>query len=309
MECQETREGTHDSALLDTRGHFSTRLFTNLHFIVDLRNQVAVHSQITSDCSDCPRKDSDMSDNQNAPLPKRQKTKGGLVLEELGTECDDENGDGEHDDSSSSTSSSPSTRRLPPIRSQRQLLTNLRATSGATSSTNEDESDETTSSSGSEDSDEEESSEGDESDDQKTQKVTRQGSRVSPSTRVPNSNLFDDRSDLKSRLQHFLPQLRHANAELGDLDNTLNKRIDHVPDDSEHYIEMTLGLGVLSEQKREAEEPTNLRSLGTEDDDEEDVHVLLNRTASQPTLEHDIMARLKGETVNQGTKRKVEELG
>lgn len=52
-------------------------------------------------------------------------------------------------------------------------------------------------------------------------------------------------SDLRSKISTFLPQLRAANANLGDDD-----RIDAVGDDEDHYIEMDLGLGVLKEKRK-----------------------------------------------------------
>lgn len=59
---------------------------------------------------------------------------------------------------------------------------------------------------------------------------------------------------LQSRIAAFLPQLRKANEDLvtaGD-----NCRIDAVPDDEDHYIEMDLGLGVLKEKRTRA--PSNM---------------------------------------------------
>ena len=60
----------------------------------------------------------------------------------------------------------------------------------------------------------------------------------SPSEKAP--------PDLKSRLAAFLPQLAKANETLEG-----TERIDDVDDDEERYIEMNLGLGVLSENKQQ----------------------------------------------------------
>lgn len=56
-------------------------------------------------------------------------------------------------------------------------------------------------------------------------------------------------NDLKSRLSAFLPQMEKANKELEDAGDALNHRIDDVGEDEDRYIEMNLGLGVLSEEQ------------------------------------------------------------
>lgn len=53
----------------------------------------------------------------------------------------------------------------------------------------------------------------------------------------------DHQPDLKSRIAAFLPQLAEANQNLSE-----PKRIDDVGADERHYIEMNLGLGVLTEK-------------------------------------------------------------
>lgn len=99
-----------------------------------------------------------------------------------------------------------------------------------------DEAEEETSSSGSSD---DESSGGSESDNV----VNLTGS----SSRPPKITAQPPLSDLGSRLSALLPELKQANAELH---SSLDKQLDHVPDDEEHYIEMDLGLGVLKETQR-----------------------------------------------------------
>jgi hypothetical protein len=118
--------------------------------------------------------------------------------------------------------------------------------------------------------------------------------------------------DLQSRLQAFLPQLERANAELTATADALGRRVDHVDDDEEHYIEMDLGLGVLSERRngRDGEirvDSEDSSSDGTENDDE----VGDGKEGDEEEVERqtDILARLRGEKASGGTKRKIEDLG
>ncbi|EXJ78650.1 hypothetical protein A1O1_09051 [Capronia coronata CBS 617.96] len=160
-------------------------------------------------------------------------------------------------------------------------------------------------------------------------------------------------SDLKSRLQNFLPQLQKANKDLetssaSDMTVLMERRIDYVPDDAEQYIEMNLGLGVLTEQKpslvstRVEEDGVEIRlkrdwsstddeeehggndedddgeflsggprlSLPGEDSDTRGSSPGQGQVQGQGPVE-DVLARLMGERVHKGgrTKRKVEELG
>lgn len=68
--------------------------------------------------------------------------------------------------------------------------------------------------------------------------------KAKPQVIRPNIN-----NDLKSRLSAFLPQMEKANKELEDAGDALNHRIDDVGADEDRYIEMNLGLGVLSEEQ------------------------------------------------------------
>jgi Domain of unknown function (DUF4598) len=97
--------------------------------------------------------------------------------------------------------------------------------------------------------------------------------------------------DLRARLATFLPQISKANETLSDA-----QRIDDVGDDEQQYIEMNLGLGVLSEQKQSQDEiQTRLADSGTESDDD-----------SNPSRE----LKLTADTSDQPAKkrRKVEEV-
>jgi Domain of unknown function (DUF4598) len=72
---------------------------------------------------------------------------------------------------------------------------------------------------------------------------------IIPLPQKPTIATINDPSDLRSRLSMLLPQLQKANAELQSSDEALNRRLDDVDDDEEHYIEMNLGLGVLKEKR------------------------------------------------------------
>ncbi|KIW60085.1 hypothetical protein PV05_00330 [Exophiala xenobiotica] len=118
--------------------------------------------------------------------------------------------------------------------------------------------------------------------------------------------------DLRSRLQAFLPQLQRANAELEASEDVPARRIDHVDDDEEHYIEMNLGLGVLSERKNREDgeirvDGENSSSDGAENDDEAGEG---NEWGEEEEgRQTDVLARLRGEKASRGTKRKIEDLG
>lgn len=81
--------------------------------------------------------------------------------------------------------------------------------------------------------------------------------------------------DLRARLATFLPQISKANETLSDA-----QRIDDVGDDEQRYIEMNLGLGVLSERKQSQDEvQTRLADSGTESDDDSNPSRELKLTA------------------------------
>ena len=85
----------------------------------------------------------------------------------------------------------------------------------------------------------------------------------------PHSPTHDEpthQPDLKSRLASFLPQLAAANQTLSH-----SERIDDVSDGEEQYIEMNLGLGVLSETPENGKAKggeEEIRTRENEDDDE-----------------------------------------
>lgn len=70
-----------------------------------------------------------------------------------------------------------------------------------------------------------------------------------PPQKKPQISAVDPASDLRSKLSSFLPKLQKANVDLQNPVEALSKRLDEVPDDEEHYIEMNLGLGVLKEKR------------------------------------------------------------
>ncbi|KAL2438430.1 hypothetical protein ABEF95_010428 [Exophiala dermatitidis] len=181
------------------------------------------------------------------------------------------------------------------------------------SESDQEEAEETTSSSGS-DSDQSDEDEHSESEDKDSDEGNSSGDDLDdpffsqgqqrPTALPP----IGERAGLRSRLQEFLPQLQKANAELESSNDILDKRIDHVDDGAEQYIEMNLGLGVLSEQRPGEDdevklEPTTDTSSdqGTDEDDEAEQRM--------ESSAEDVLARLRGEKAQKASKRKVEELG
>lgn len=163
-----------------------------------------------------------------------------------------------------------------------------------------DEEQEETSSSGSSGSDDEESFE--EASGRVRQGLSDEGgARSSLSTSQAQMAPSAATSDLTSRIQEFLPQLRRANADLENSPDRLEKRVDHVADDAEHYIEMDLSLGVLSERQAGAEEEIWVEGSSAEEDSPD--------KPDTDEVGEDVLARLKGDKSRKGTKRKVEELG
>jgi len=118
----------------------------------------------------------------------------------------------------------------------------------------------------------------------------------------PRPRAAESPTDLKLRLSAFLPQIRKANAELEDGGVALAKQIDHVADDEERYIEMNLGLGVLSQRKKS--EDVKLASSSSSSSGEESE----SEDHGAPR-EEDVMASLKGDVLAKGTKRRIEEVG
>ncbi|KAL6244023.1 hypothetical protein RBB50_008892 [Rhinocladiella similis] len=122
--------------------------------------------------------------------------------------------------------------------------------------------------------------------------------------------------DLRSRLQSFLPQIQNANLALQNAADVLERRIDNVSDSDEHYIEMNLGLGVLSERREASIAVTGVDDgSATSDSDEqnddaaEDDDKGHNGHNDDNAVHGGVLAALKGEKNIRGTKRKVEELG
>ncbi|KAK4946804.1 hypothetical protein LTR10_014306 [Elasticomyces elasticus] len=198
--------------------------------------------------------------------------------------------------SSSSTSSSSSSGYSPPWRPRAHFELERQMMEEEGNDEDDDE-DLDEASTDSEESDEETSEEGDSQDEATLPSIL-------PS-RLPTRFAAAGNSDLRSRLQSFLPQLQQANAELDNADVLVEKRIDQVSDDEEHYIEMNLGLGVLGERKRRADDEIRLESSDVEDDDDE----LEDEDDDATAMRDDVLAHLKGESVSKVKKRKIEDLG
>ncbi|KAG9778831.1 hypothetical protein ABEF93_002754 [Exophiala dermatitidis] len=251
-----------------------------------------------------------MSINDEGPPPKRRTISKREAGEETGTEDMDrveQRGSEVVSSEKSSSSEKISTQQS----SNQQPID---APESESESDQEVEAEETTSSSGS-DSDESAEGEHSESEDKDSDEENPSGDDLDdplssqgqqrPTALPP----IGERSGLRSRLQEFLPQLQKANADLeSSSDNILDKRIDHVDDGAEQYIEMNLGLGVLSEQRPGEDdevklEPTTDTSSdqGTDEDDEAEQRM--------ESSAEDVLARLRGEKAQKASKRKVEELG
>jgi hypothetical protein len=196
-----------------------------------------------------------MSDHPAQRPTKQRKMKGPPFLPEMQP----------LDDDISSTASSSSSEAVLPLQSQPHNLSNTvvfghnesfidrdRAVEGHAGDA------ETTTSSESEESSEEGSAEVTPSDEEEEMS---QGERVSSGlARVPGQM-----PSITSRLQNFLPRLQQANAELEQEEDLQRRRVDDVPEGTEHYIEMDLSLGVLSEQGGDRDV-----GLGGEDGDSQD---------------------------------------
>ncbi|KAK5047072.1 hypothetical protein LTR84_007014 [Exophiala bonariae] len=133
----------------------------------------------------------------------------------------------------------------------------------------------------------------------------------SSSQQIPNlltRPMAGPASDLKSRLRAFLPEIEKANSELEDADNVSKQRIDNVPEDEEHYIEMNLELGVLTERKgREEHGELKFRESSSEDESEDNLD---GSSTKQPLpVDGTAVSQLKGEKVQQKQRSKIEEIG
>ncbi|KAJ4503998.1 hypothetical protein HRR83_007700 [Exophiala dermatitidis] len=251
-----------------------------------------------------------MSINDEGPPPKRRTISKRDAGKETTTtdmdRVDEEGSDMVSSSEKSSSSEKVSTRQSP---NQQQPINDQESGS---ESEQEVEAEETTSSSGS-DSDESDEDEHSESEDENSDEGNPSGDLDDPlssqgqqrPTALPP---IGERSGLRSRLQEFLPQLQKANVELESSSDILDKRIDHVDDGAEQYIEMNLGLGVLSEQRPGEDdevrlEPTTDTSSdqGTDEDDEAEQRM--------ESSAEDVLTRLRGEKAQKASKRKVEELG
>lgn len=112
--------------------------------------------------------------------------------------------------------------------------------------------------------------------------------------------------DLKSQLETFLPQLRQANQELQDSDGVQDRRVDHVSEDEEHYIEMNLNLGVLEEKSSGDDDEIRLLppKTGSDEGDFSD-----NGSTNSASIEDNVLSRLRGKQPSGQKKRTIEEVG
>ncbi|BFZ59538.1 hypothetical protein YB2330_000549 [Saitoella coloradoensis] len=99
-------------------------------------------------------------------------------------------------------------------------------------------------------------------------------------------------SDLLSRLDFFLPQLKAANEDLEKVEDKETLNIENIGEDEEKYIEMNLGLGVLEEKRPGEELESDSEESGSEEEgeDEDDILGQLTGTSkkslsSKPAIE------------------------
>lgn len=119
-------------------------------------------------------------------------------------------------------------------------------------------------------------------------------------------NIATSPTDLKSRLVSFIPQLQQANAELETDPDAATKQIDNVDDDEEQYIEMALGLGVLTE-KPAAKDASGVRTTRSEESDVSDINTSASEDeAGTINTQVSIVDKLKK---IKPAKRKIEEVG
>ncbi|KAJ5361226.1 hypothetical protein N7541_002070 [Penicillium brevicompactum] len=87
----------------------------------------------------------------------------------------------------------------------------------------------------------------------------------------PRIHRFKGDSDIMSRLNAFLPQMKTANEDLQkqiDAGNAGDLVLDNADGNGERYIEMDLGLGVL-EEKRDGDSSDESEDEGTKDEQDE----------------------------------------
>lgn len=129
-----------------------------------------------------------------------------------------------------------------------------------------------------------------------------------PTPKFSTKPTAEQASNLRSRLEAFLPKLEKANAELDDAGDIRERRIDNVPEDEEHYIEMNLELGVLSERKDDGKDgPLKFRESSSEDEDE-DMDISTEKESAKAESEQGVISQLKGEKARHRQKQKIEEL-
>jgi len=139
---------------------------------------------------------------------------------------------------------------------------------------------------------------------------TKQSAAESKKDGIPTEQNPAPARELRDRLSTFLPQMRQANAELehGNVD-----RLDDVDDGHEgQYIEMNLGLGVLSERKNGEEGLRWVAESGTESESESESADGGDGGEGEGEGQEDVLRKLKGEkvsTANNGGKGKIEEVG
>jgi hypothetical protein len=116
-------------------------------------------------------------------------------------------------------------------------------------------------------------------------------------------------TDLKTRLASFIPQLQQANATLETDPEAATKQVDHVDDEEEQYIEMDLGLGVLtakpSSGKRGLKTTVSEDSKSSDESSDNDASATEDQVGAG-TTQVGIVDKLKGV---KRAKRNIEEVG
>ena len=199
-----------------------------------------------------------MSDHQDQRPVKQRRTGGRPLFQELESA----------DDDGSSTTSSAASDDMLPVRSQIQHGDAAFAhRQGGRPSDSESSEEEETSSSGSEDTDGESPSEGESNEENEQDEAPSEDPILSTFVTAASPT-----TNIRSRLQEFLPRLEQANTELDHGEDVQDRRVDEVSGDAEHYIEMDLSLGVLTENADE-EGQVILPQVQPSDDEEIGMHV------------------------------------